>query len=110
MNFDPDKIYHELITAGEDWADKNSAAQFLEESKKTVLAQLTVDHLVGSTKAAAEVKALASNDYCSHINEMVIARKVSNKAMVVYYAQKALADMRRTQAANLRAEQKYISG
>jgi hypothetical protein len=39
-DFDPSRIYHEIVTAGEDWTDKEAAAELLEETKKTVLAEL----------------------------------------------------------------------
>jgi hypothetical protein len=39
-DFDPNRIYHEIVTAGEDWTDKEAAAELLEETKKTVLAEL----------------------------------------------------------------------
>ena len=39
-DFDPEKIFHQLAEAGEEWADKQAAAELLEETKKTLLAEL----------------------------------------------------------------------
>ena len=39
-DFNPDRIYAALVKAGGEWADCESAACLLEETKKTVLAEL----------------------------------------------------------------------
>jgi hypothetical protein len=100
--FDPDRIYANIIAAGDEWADKEAAADLLEETKKTVLAEL-VNKGEGSV-SAREYEAFASPVYKLHLTNMVIARKEANKARMRYDAVKVLAEMRRSQESTRRAE------
>ena len=101
-DFDPDRIYKQLTDAGEDWADKQAAAELLEETKKTVLAELmAVEH---GSQSAKEAAALGSPTYKLHLTNMVAARKEANRAKVRYDSMKVLAEMRRTQESTRRAE------
>lgn len=101
--FDPDRIYHEIVTAGEDWSDKDAAANLLEETRKTVLAEL-VNQAEGGSIAARESQALADPAFKLHVTKMVAARKEANRAKVRYDAVRVLAEMRRTQESTRRAE------
>ena len=100
--FDPERIFHQLNEAGDEWANCQAAAELLEENKKTVLAELMVQ-LQGSA-AERERTALADPVYKLHLSNMVSARKEANRARVRYDSMKVLAEMRRTEAANRRAE------
>lgn len=102
-SFDPAKIYEALVRSGDMWVDKDAAANLLEETKKTVLAEL-MSKSVESTVAAREQVALASPEYRLHVTQMVSARKEANRAKVNYDAQKVLAELRRTEQSNYRAE------
>lgn len=99
----PDQMYHEIVKAGEDWADKEAAADLLEETKKSILAEL-VNDAPGSTVSAKEQMALADPAYKLHLKTMVAARKEANRARVRYDAAKVLAELRRTQESTRRAE------
>lgn len=101
-DFDPEAIYRRLEAAGDDWVDKNAAAEILEETKKTVLAEL----MVGFQGSAAERErmALADHAYRLHLTNMVAARKEGNRARVRYDSVRVLAEMRRTQESTRRAE------
>lgn len=101
-DFDPSRIYHEIVTAGEDWTDKEAAAELLEETKKTVLAELMQGYQ-GST-AERERNALADPAYKLHLTNMSSARKEANRARVRYDAVRVLGEMRRTQESTRRAE------
>jgi hypothetical protein len=103
MALDPDKVYAELMSAGDDWADKEAAASALEETKKTVLAELKVQH-ASSSDAAKETAALADPVYKTHIERMVEARRTANRAKVRYDVGKVLAELRRSQESTRRAE------
>ena len=100
--FDPERIYHQIVEAGEDWVDKNAAAEALEEIKKTILAELMAG-FTGSN-AEKEKQALAAAEYKLHLTRMVAARKEANRARVRYDAVRVLAEMRRTQESTRRAE------
>ena len=104
IEFDPDKIYHNIVTAGEEWADKEAAAELLEETKKTVLAELVNSYPSSMSMAARESGALAEPAYKLHITNMVVARKEANKARMRYDAVKVLGEMRRSQESTRRAE------
>lgn len=102
IDFDPNKIYHEIVTTGEKWADKEAAADLLEETKKTVLAELMQGYQ--GSNAERERQALANPAFRLHITNMSAARKEANLERVRYDAVKVLAEMRRTQESTRRAE------
>lgn len=102
MEFDPQAIYQKLVEAGEDWADKEAAADLLEETRKTVLAELK-NGFTGSD-AERERNALAEPAYKLHITKMNAARREANRSKVRYDSMKVLAEMRRTQESTRRME------
>src|SRR5687767_2197670 len=101
--FDPERIYHEIVTSGEDWSDKDAAANLLEETRKTILAEL-MNGAGAPSMSAKESQALADPAYKLHLTKMVAARKEANRAKVKYDAVRVLAEMRRTQESTRRAE------
>lgn len=101
-DFDPEAIYHRLNESGEEWVDKEAAAELLEETKKTVLAEI-MNSFQGST-AERERLALADPAYRLHVTNMTAARKEANRALVRYDSMKVLAELRRTEASTRRAE------
>lgn len=101
-DFDPEAIYKRLVDAGEEWTDKEAAAEILEENKKTILAEI-MQGFTGST-AERERCALADSAYKLHLKNMVSARREANRARVRYDSCKVLAEMRRTEASTRRAE------
>lgn len=101
-DFDPEAIYQKLSDAGEEWADKDAAANILEETKKTLLAELMTGFQ--GSNAERERNALADTTYKHHLKTMVSARKDANRAKVRYDAMRVLAEMRRTQESTRRAE------
>jgi hypothetical protein len=108
-HLDPDKVYHSLVQAGEEWADKESAASLYEETKSTVLAELKnqVQAELGEkplSEAARETKARAMPEYRLHLTQMVAARREANIARVRYDTQKILAELRRTKESTERAK------
>lgn len=99
----PEEIHERLRIAGEEWADLDAAAGILEETKKTVLAELSLQ-AKGTTATAKEMEALASPAYRLHLANMVTARKAANKAKVRYETGKTWAELKRTQESTRRAE------
>ena len=97
-----DSVYEKLMAAGEAWADANAAADILEETKNTVLAQLAADSNESSV-AAKENYARAHPDFDRHLRAMVNARKAANRAKVVYDSAKVWVECKRTESANERA-------
>lgn len=101
-DFDPEAIYRKLEETGEAWVDKNAAAEILEETKKTVLAELMTNYQ--GSAAERERCALAAPAYKLHLTNMVTARKEANRSRVRYDSMRVLAEMRRTEASTRRAE------
>ena len=103
MTFDPDKIAHELRKRGDDWADKDAAYRALDDATKTILAEQMIK--AGDVSAAkAEMLARASDDFKAHLFDVSQARRNSNRAKVAYDTYQAWMELKRTQAANTRAE------
>jgi hypothetical protein len=100
-----EQIYHEVSTAGEDWADKKAAYEALDDNTKSVLAEITGRYMDGKTaKGSAEAFALASKDYRDHLADVAKARHAFLRAQVKYDSIKMLAELRRTQESTRRAE------
>lgn len=116
--FDPQVLTENVVTLGEDWADKDGAASALEESKKVILAKLSLEHAEsgrspdkprGISAAAAEAMALKDSRYEAHIEMMVQARKEANKAKVRYDMGKMQLELIRSLVATLRDEMRMNS-
>ena len=103
MDFDAEAIFHKLTESGEDWADKDSAANLLEQNKNILLADLELD-APADTEKARERFARAHASYKEHIAVMITARREANKAKVKYECLRVLAELRRTEASTRRAE------
>lgn len=101
-DFDPEAIYRRLNDAGDEWVDKNAAAEMLEETKKTVIAEI-MNGLSGPASERERI-ALADPIYRLHLTNMVTARKEANRSRVRYDSVRVLAEMRRTQESTRRAE------
>ena len=98
-------VHAKLVEAGEDWADKQAAAQLLEDTEKSVLAEIAVKcKLDGHGVGASELLARKSLEYRSHIESAVEARRLANRARVAYDGIKVWAELLRTCEASRRAE------
>lgn len=102
-NFNPESIFRELVKSGEEWAELECLAQQLEETKKPVLNSLKLQS-PEKADSARETWAYAQKEYTIHVNGMVAARKKANIAKVRYFANKTLAELRRTEQSNRRSE------
>jgi hypothetical protein len=95
--------YREIIEAGTDWADKDAAAKFLDDTRKPTLAQITNKMDAGS-QAAKDSLARAHPEYKEHLEKLRVARKAANLSRVKYDAAKTLASLRQTQESLKKAE------
>lgn len=103
--FDPHKLAEQYLQHGADWANKNAAADLLEESRKQLRSQIALKYLgEGASVAKAEMLAEATKEYADHIRAMVEARRVSNVARVQVDADRAFIDLVRSQESSRRAE------
>lgn len=108
MEVDPNVVYQKLLDAGNEWSDAEAAASLLEETKKSVLANL-MSKVVEKSVAAKETYALQTKDYQDHLRSMVEARRIANRARVKYNSMKVWADMYRTAEATKRVEMQNLS-
>jgi hypothetical protein len=103
MDFDPDKIHARLVTLGEEWADKEAAADLLEQTRRNVRAEI-MRQSNESSVAAAEAHAESSIRYKEHVVSMVEARRIANRAHVNYKAAQVWVEMARSVESTRRAE------
>lgn len=104
-DFDPSEIYQQVILAGEDFADKKSAFEALDDNTKSVLAEISVGYMLSAkSKTEAEMHALASPDYKIHLRSLQDARRAFLRSQVRYDSLRMLAELRRTQESTRRAE------
>ena len=90
---------------GTQWAEADAALGLLEDTKKTLLAQITNEFLEqGRNKTTAETMAMASKEYAEHIKQLGQARRDKNLSLVKYNSYKKWLDLIQTKEANLRAE------
>jgi hypothetical protein len=89
---EPNELVSEVEQLGIEWANADEAANLLEETKKTLLAQYTVLYQKGTgaagakpvSMANAEALAMADARYHAHIETMVKARTQANRLRVRY--------------------------
>jgi hypothetical protein len=103
LNFNPNEIAERMRLAGEEWSDLDAAANMLEETRKSVLAEL-VNQSKGGSIAAKESEALANPAYKLHLTNMVNARREANRARVKYDTSKMWVELVRTSEATKRQE------
>jgi len=95
MDHSPDTVKDRLIAVGEEWADKNAAAQLLEETRKTMFAKMC--NICSAESIAAKEKfAYAHEEYIAHVELMVEARRVANRARVKFDSAKVWIDLERS--------------
>jgi len=100
-----EEIYHAVLQCGEEWADRKSAFEALDDTTKSVLADIALGFMDGKTsKAESELRALSSRPYREHLAEVKLARRAWLVAQVKYDSIKMLAELRRTQESSKRAE------
>ena len=100
----PEHMHERLVRVGAEWAELNSAAELLEETKKSVRSQYVMEHLKeAKTVAKAEHMADSDERYREHLALMVAARKKANIGRVNFDAAKTYIELYRSQQANERA-------
>ncbi len=112
MQIDVDEEVDAVTRLGIEWAEKHETASLLEETKKTLLAQIIGELMSASRKdgkkglsfAQAEIEALADVRYEAHLREMTEARREANKARVRHETAGVRLEMLRSLMANRREE------
>lgn len=109
---DPAQLVQKVVEAGEAWADAEAAAQSMEDTRKRLLAELTLQYLAvpkadGKTRMSqvtAESHAMADPKYGAHLDMAVEMRREANKLRVRYDLGKVYIDLLRSREATRRAE------
>ena len=105
MSFDPDKIRERLVELGDEWADKKSAYNALDDLTKTVLADVMANYLpTSSSKAEAEMRSLIDKTYKEHLAAKAAARRAWLQAEVRWSTGTLWAELRRSKESTLREE------
>ena len=103
MSFTPETLAEEMRKRGDLWADLEAAAQAMEDTKHSILAECMADWPEDSN-AAAETKARRDPRYKKHVLDMVEARRKANRAKVAYDVIRSYEGLSRTTEATKRAE------
>ncbi len=109
-DFDPNRLTQDVIAIGENWADADSAASSLEETKKTLLATLQLEYMLEGAGgkpmpvAQSEMRALADPRYEQHLELMVQARRESHRMRVRYDLGRMRLELFRSLQATMRQE------
>ena len=112
LQLDVDKEVSAVADLGLEWAEKHEVASLLEETRKTLLAQIITEILAASRAsgkkgvsfAQAETEALADVRYETHLREMTEARREANKAKVRHDTAGVRLEMLRSLMATQREE------
>lgn len=101
--FDLDALHDALVKLGEEWADKDAAANALEESYRTVKAEALLD-ADGNTVSEREAQMLIDGRVAEHRDKMIEAKRESNRAKVRYDIGRVRVELMRTLESTRRAE------
>lgn len=101
---DIDALCNEAEEAGLAWADAKAAADTLEETRKSVLAQAMTSYFAeGLAVNKSETHALADRPYVAFVENMVKARHAADRARVRYDILRQRIELIRTNASTERA-------
>lgn len=101
---DPADIYRSLVTAGDQMADDAYNYRILEDSTKSILAQLTIEaRAVAGSQAEALSIALCDSTYRDHLKACAEASRISERSKIRYFAARTYSDHIRTAEASHRA-------
>lgn len=107
---DPNELVSAVEQLGINWANADEEANLLEETKKTLLAQFTMQQQAQPSGGrpiamnAAETRAMADPRYKEHIESMIKKRAEANRLKVKYDSGRMKIELLRSLLANARAE------
>lgn len=79
----PDLVQRAGIDLGDIWADANAAASLLEETRRSVRARMSRGYRKGGLGVSdAEAAAESSPEYVAHVEAMVEARRLADRAKI----------------------------
>lgn len=107
----PTEMAQKMVSLGNDWADKDAAASLLEETRKSLRAEIAGEYIAEGKKIThAELLAESDRQYKLHLEKMVEARRVATRAKINFEAHRVLIDLQRTAEATKRQELKTLGG
>ena len=102
MNFDPDKVAHELSVRGKSWAEKDAQYRALDDATKSILCEIAGK--MDGSEASKERSARASADFYQHLTDLADARTLAAVAKISYDVYKTWIDMKRSELSYQKAE------
>lgn len=103
VEFDPEKLFHQMEEAGAEYAEARYTSARLEKLEKVLLAKLQLEwQRSGHSVASSITFALADPKYEKHLEGMHIAQRESTLAWAHYENLKAYVDLIRTREASAR--------
>ena len=102
MNFDPDKVAHELSVRGKSWAEKDAQYRALDDATKSILCEIAGK--MDGSEASKERSARASADFNQHLTDLADARTLAALAKISYDVYKTWIDMKRSELSYQKAE------
>jgi hypothetical protein len=105
--FDADILAHQTRTIGEEFADRNAAAELLRATLKPLLAKLTIEAQGRDpdlSRIQAQQVAECSDTYAEHVRATVEAERLAARARAQWEAVKSFARSVQTMEANQRVE------
>ncbi len=102
----PQDIYKSLVTAGDQMAEDAYNYRLLDDSTKSILAQLTIEaKAVEGVTSMAEAKDIAcsSSSYRDHLKACAEASREAERSKIRYFAARTYADHCRTAESSHRA-------
>lgn len=104
----PNDLYQKLITAGNDYADKEHAASLLEGALKSIKAKIAIQYKdSGCGVAEADMRAEDDWEYKQAFQAKADARREAMKAKVHYDSVRVWVDIWRTVQASERAAHQF---
>ncbi len=103
--FNPHDLANRHLEHGNDRSDKRAAADVLEAAVKRLKAQLALKYIKDAGSVAkAELYALADDTYAQMMDQAIEARRLANRADVLFDTDKVYIDMKRSEESTRRAE------
>lgn len=102
MKLTADNIHKQLTKLGNAWSDADADAERLEKHEKIMFSEMVLRSSASSV-SGKEHEARASKEYKDHVEGMVEARRIANRAKVALSNARDWLDWKRTEAATERA-------
>lgn len=102
MKLTADNIHEQLTKLSDAWSDADADAERLEKNEKILFSEMVLRSSASSV-AAKEHEARITEEYKAHVEGMIEARRIANRAKGALNNARDWLDWKRTEAATERA-------